>query len=134
MNARYVFRVRFGLAHAGNVRVEPDEFRARVFRIADDPGTKGWLFFRDVFWRGEVNDERYARKLFSETLGVPVRDVDFRAFETDREHLDALEREIRSNLDLFKADDATEVLNKYLGSSVEVRSDGWVDANDEPKR
>lgn len=122
MAARYVFRVRFRLEPtAAGVSVEPREFETQVFREADDPGTDGWLFFRDNLWRGELGDETHFRELTTEALGVPVVAVSFRAFETDEESLAALEAEIAENLDLFNADSVEEVLSKYLGSAVEVR-------------
>lgn len=121
MDARYVFAVRFRLDPAvGGVSVDPDEFETRLSREADPPGEPGWLFFRDNLWRGEINDERHFRELTEDALGVTVLSVEYRAFETDAEYLTALKDEIRSDLAQFNAESVREVLNKYLGSSLEV--------------
>ena len=121
MDARYVFAVRFRLEPAAEgVSVDPAEFDTRLYREADPPGEEGWRFFRDNLWRGEVNDERHFRELTEEALGVPVAGVEYRALETDEEYLEALKEEIAADLESFKADSVSEVLNKYLGSSLEV--------------
>jgi len=123
MDARYVFAVRFRLdPAAGGVSVEPNEFETRLSREADPPGEEGWLFFRDNLWRGEINDDRHFRRLTEEALDVTVLSVEYRAFETDDEYLDALKDEIRDDLATFNADSVPEVLNKYLGSSIEVQT------------
>ncbi|WP_135853052.1 LWR-salt protein [Halorussus salinus] len=123
MDARYVFAVRFRLDPAvGGVSVEPNEFETRLSREADPPGEEGWLFFRDNLWRGEINDERHFRRLTEEALDATVLSVEYRAFETDDEYLTALKDEIRDDLAAFNADSVSEVLNKYLGSSVEVQT------------
>ncbi|WP_128476253.1 LWR-salt protein [Halorussus pelagicus] len=122
MDARYVFAVRFRLDPAtGGVSVEPNKFETRLARDADPPGDEGWLFFRDNLWRGEINDDRHFRRLTEEALDVTVLSVEYRAFETDEEYLDALKDEIRGDLGTFNADSVSDVLNKYLGSSVEVQ-------------
>ncbi len=121
MEARYVFAVRFRLdPTVSDVSLEPQEFQTRLSRQADPPGEDGWLFFRDNLWRGDVGDERYFRELTSEALGVPVASVEYRAFETDEEYYDALKAEISEKLGKFKASSVSEVISKYLGSSVEV--------------
>ncbi|GAA0226206.1 LWR-salt protein [Haladaptatus pallidirubidus] len=121
MNARYVFAVRFRLEPTvADLSLEPREFETRIFRRADPPGEDGWLFFRDNLWRGDIGDERYFRDLTSDALGVPVSSVNYRAFETDEEYYDELKDEISANLAEFKADSVSEVISKYLGSSVEV--------------
>jgi len=121
-SAEYVFRVRVRLdPRPAGVRVEPATFETTLFREADPPGTEGWLFFRDNLWRGDLNDPDHFRDLTEEALGVPVLSVAFRELRTDAAYLDALESEIGANLDLFRADDVAEVLNKYLGSSIHVR-------------
>ena len=121
MEARYVFAVRFRLEpETGGVTVDPAAFETRLYREADPPGEGDWQFFRDNLWRGEVNDERHFRRLTEEALGVTVLNVEYRAFETDEEYLAALKDEIRANLAEFKDDTVSAVLNKYLGSSVEV--------------
>ena len=122
MDARYVFAVRFRLdPDAGGVTVEPNEFDTRLYREADPPGEDGWLFFRDNLWRGEVNDADHFRRLTEDALGATVLSVEYRALETDEEYLDALKDEVRSDLGAFNATTVSKVLNKYLGSSVEVR-------------
>ncbi|MFC7046768.1 LWR-salt protein [Halobacteriaceae archaeon GCM10025711] len=89
---------------------------------AADPGTDGWMFFRDNLWRGRVNDEAHVRDLATDALGVPVVSVEYRAFETDEEYLAALEDAIADDLDEFRAGSVSEVLSKYFGSSIEVQS------------
>jgi hypothetical protein len=49
-----------------------------------------------------------------------VLSVEYRALETGEAYLDALKGEIRADLGTFNADSVSEVLNKYLGSSLEV--------------
>ncbi|GAA0263235.1 LWR-salt protein [Halobacterium noricense] len=120
MDAQYVFAVRFRLDPDYEVRVDPQVFETRMERIAADPGEPGWLFFRDDLWRGDIGDHDHFRELTKDALGIPVDSVEYRALETDREYYDALKAEISAHLDLFKADSTPEVLNKYLGSSVEV--------------
>jgi len=127
MDARYVFRVRVRLEPAQeNVSLEPKssaETTVTLFRGAPEPGTEGWLFFRNTLWRGEVSDEDYARRLAAEWLGVPertVESVDFRELQADEDYLEALKSEIEADLEAFNADDVSEVLSKYLGSSVRV--------------
>jgi len=102
------------------MRAEPEEFETTLVREADPPGEEGWLFFRDRLWRGEVGDERHMREFVEERLGVRVEGVEFRRFELTSEELAALEAEIERDLDPFRAEDATEVLHKYFGSSLEV--------------
>jgi hypothetical protein len=125
MEARYVFAVRFRLEpDAAGVSLRPNEFETRLFREADPPGEEGWLFFRDNLWRGEVNDERHFRQLTEEALGETVLSVEYRALETDAEYLAALKEAIDDDLDAFNADSVSEVLSKYLGSSLEVEDGG----------
>lgn len=121
MKARYVFGVRFRLEpDAEGVSVRPGEFETKLYREADPPGEEGWLFFRDNLWRGEVGDDAHFRGLTEEALGVTVLGVDFRALRTDEAYFDALKAEIEGNLSEFNAKSVHEVLNKYLGSSIEV--------------
>ncbi|MDS0476453.1 LWR-salt protein [Natrinema sp. 1APR25-10V2] len=126
MDARYAFRVRVRLEPArADVTLEPGsaETSITLFREAAEPGTEGWLFFRDTLWRGEVADEDYARRLAAEWLGVPERTVeavDFRELQTDEAYFDALKAEIATDLEAFKAENVSEVLSKYLGSSIRV--------------
>lgn len=122
--ARYVFRVTFGLAPSvAGVTVEPNTFSTTVYRHADPPGEAGWLFFRDHLWRGEVGDESHLRALTEVALGVPVRSVQFQELQTDAAYLEALRATVADNLAAFNADTVDEALTKYLGSSIRVRPD-----------
>ncbi|WP_135534714.1 LWR-salt protein [Halostella pelagica] len=122
MDAEYVFRVRVRIDPAGErVRVDPATFETTLYRRADPPGDEGWLFFRDNLWRGEVNDEKHHRAMAEEALDVPVDSVAFSALRTDEAYFDGMKAEIAESLDLFNADSVSEVISKYLGSSVEVR-------------
>lgn len=119
--ASYVFRVQFRLEpKPSGVSVDPATFETVLSRDADPPGTEGWLFFRDNLWRGELADERHFRDLTEEALGVPVTSVSFRELRTDEAYLAALKEAIAADLDAFNADAVTEVLSKYLGSSIRV--------------
>jgi len=125
MDARYVFRVRPTRARPGErlPRAEQRRDDGHALSRAPEPGTEGWLFFRNTLWRGEVSDEDYARRLAAEWLGVPertVESVDFRELQADEDYLEALKSEIEADLEAFNADDVSEVLSKYLGSSVRV--------------
>ncbi|GGM55467.1 hypothetical protein J2752_000749 [Halarchaeum rubridurum] len=121
MEGRYVFAVRFRLEPERDVTVDPDTFETRLVRPAEPPGEAGWLFFRDTLWRGEIGDEAHVRELTAEALGgVTVLDVDYRAFEVDAAYREAFREEIAANLDAFRAESVDEVVNKYLGSSLEV--------------
>ena len=120
MNAAYRFAVRFRLDPPGNVVVQPTTFETAFRYEAPTPGEDGWLFFRDYLWRGEVNDPAHVRELVGDALGVSIESVAFRAFETDAEYLAALREAVAADLDEFRADSVDEVLNKYLGSAVEV--------------
>ena len=120
-HAEYVLGCRFRLDPApADLRAEPAEFETKLYREADPPGEDGWLFFRDNCWRGELNDPDYLRDHTEEALGVTVLSVDFRELRTDEAYLDALKTEIAADLDLFNADSVSEVLSKYLGSSIRV--------------
>jgi len=121
MDARYRFAVRFRLSPPEGVSVEPAEFETALYYAAPPLGEDGWMFFRDHLWRGELSDPDHFRGLAEEALGVAVVAVEFRAFETDREYLDALWAAIGDSLEAFRADSVTEATNKYLGSAIEVR-------------
>ena len=121
MEARYVFGVTFRLRPQKGVEIEPATFETRLYRPADPPGESGWLFFRDNLWRGELADPGHFRELAEAALGVDVAAVDYRAFETDEEYLEALKEHIAADLQEFKASSVSETLNKYLGSSIEVQ-------------
>ena len=126
MEAAYVVRVavRFDPPDAA---VDPDRFETTLEIPASEPGTDGWLFFRDRLWRGEVGDGPSFRRLAEARLGVAdapgveVVDVDFRELRTDEAYLDALRDAIVADLGPFNADSVDEVLAKYLGSSIHVR-------------
>ncbi|WP_254525185.1 LWR-salt protein [Natrinema caseinilyticum] len=126
MDAHYTFRVRVRLEPAREfVSLEPSSAQTTVtlFRDAPQPGTDGWLFFRNTLWRGDVSDQEHARRLAADWLGVPERSieaVDFRELQTDAEYFDALKAEIAADLEPFNADTVSEVLSKYLGSSIRV--------------
>ena len=121
MDAAYVVRVRFRLAPTeGRVSVDPATFETTVRWTAPEPGSDGWLFFRDHCWHGEFNDPAHARELLSEALGVQVEDASFSELRTDEAYRDALRAEVGANLDLFNADSTSEALSKYLGSSIHV--------------
>ncbi|TKX81174.1 LWR-salt protein [Halorubrum sp. SD626R] len=122
MDAAYVFAVAFRLDPDGTA-VDPDRFEATMEIPAGEPGTDGWLFFRDRLWRGEIGDEPSFRTLASDRLGVEVTEASFRELRTDREHLDALRSAIGDDLARFNADSVDEVVRKYLGSSVHVRGE-----------
>ena len=126
MEGQYVFRVTVRLASSrDDVTIEPSTATTTITveRDASEPGTTGWLFFRDTLWRGEVGDDEYARELAAEWLGMPrdrIESVSFRELQVDQTHFDALKREIATDLDAFNAENVSEVLTKYLGSSIRV--------------
>ncbi|MCU4801278.1 LWR-salt protein [Halobacteria archaeon HArc-gm2] len=119
--ASYVFRVRFRVEPGPpELSVEPNSFETVLYREADRPGSEGWLFFRDNLWRGDLGDEAHFRELTEEALDVPVTEVSFRELQTEGAYLDELKERIAADLDLFNADTVSEVLTKYLGSSIRV--------------
>ncbi|WP_225334972.1 LWR-salt protein [Halomicrobium urmianum] len=119
--AAYVFRVAVRLDPGPpEVSVDPATFETVMERAADPPGEDGWLFFRDNLWRGELADEGHFRRLTEEALSAPVADVSFRELRTDEAYLAALKEEMATNLEEFNADDVSEALSKYLGSSIRV--------------
>ena len=119
--AAYVFRATFSLSPRG-VRVSPRRFETVLEYPAPTPGEEGWRFFRDYLWRGAVGDDATMRDLASGWLGLPVESVSFRELRTDESYLDALKEAVAADLDAFNADDVAEVLTKYLGSSIHVRT------------
>ncbi|TKX85935.1 hypothetical protein EXE43_11015 [Halorubrum sp. SS5] len=126
MEAAYVVRVAVRLDPPA-AAVDPDRFETTMELPASEPGTDGWLFFRDRLWRGEVGDEPSFRRLAEERLGLAdapgaaIVAADFRELRTDGPYLDALKEAIADDLGRFNADSVDEVLRKYLGSSVHVR-------------
>ncbi|WP_324757636.1 LWR-salt protein [Haloarcula montana] len=118
--ACYVFRVRFRLDTPGGVATDPDRFETTVFRRADPPGEPAWLFFRDNCWRGELADESHFRDVVESELGVPVESVSFSELRIDEDAFAELKAAIAADLDPFNADSVSEVLSKYLGSSIRV--------------
>jgi hypothetical protein len=120
-SASYVFRVQIRLTpERADLRAEPETFETVLYREAAQPGEDGWLFFRDNCWRGELNDASFFREETEDALGVPVDSVTFQELQTDEAYLDALKAAIADDLGLFNADDVSEVLRKYLGSSIRV--------------
>lgn len=117
MTAAYVFRVTFRLDPSG-VRADPDRFETVVTKPAPDPGTAGWLFFRDELWRGEVNDAAHLRSLAEDWLGLPVESVTFSELRIDEESLDALRAAITASEEFDDSPQA--VLHAHLGSSIRV--------------
>jgi len=118
--ARYLFRVTVRLDPASGYSAEPDRFETVLSRAAAPPGEDGWLFFRDNLWRGEVGDEAHARRLAEDALGVPVESASFSELRTSEGYLDDLKAAIAEDLDAFNAETVSEVLKKYLGSSIHV--------------
>ncbi|WP_265108787.1 LWR-salt protein [Halosolutus halophilus] len=126
MHGQYVFRVtlRFASPRDGvTVDSATDETTVTVAREAPEPGREGWLFFRDTLWRGEIGDDAYGRELAAEWLGLPrdrIESVSFRELQVDEAYFEALKTEIAADLDAFNAENVSEVLSKYLGSSIRV--------------
>lgn len=121
--AEYVFRATVRLEPgASDLRAEPDTFETVLYKTAAPPGEDGWRFFRDNCWRGELNDPTHLRRETEDTLGVAVDEISFQELQTDEAYLDALKAAIAADLDAFNADTVSEVLSKYLGSSIRVES------------
>lgn len=118
MTAAYTFTVTFQLDPEA-VDVDPAVFETTLSRPAPPPGEDGWLFFRDNLWRGELTDSEHLRAETEAALGVPVRDIEYEAFHTDTEYWTEFRSAIAADLTPFRADSVTEVISKYLGSSVE---------------
>ena len=119
--ARYVFRVEIRLEpDAAGLWTDPDRVETTLYRAADDPGTSGWLFFRDTLWRGELGDAAHGRRLAEDALGVPVQSVSFSELRTSQAYLDELKAAVADDLGAFNADSVSEALKKYLGSSIHV--------------
>lgn len=126
MDAAYVFRVELRLKPE-DAAVDPERFETTMELPASEPGTDGWLYFRDRLWRGQIGDESSFRQVTAERLGVAdaagieVVAVDFRELRTNRDHLEKFKAAIAADLDRFNADAVDDVLHKYLGSSIHVR-------------
>lgn len=119
--AEYVFRVVLRIiSNDTDVRIVPDTFETTLFIRASEPGRDGWLFFRNVLWRGEVNAPDVVRRLAVDALGEPVETVEFRELQAETAYFDALREEISTDLDLFNAETVEEALTKYLGSSIRI--------------
>ena len=123
-SARYVFRATVRLdPDAPDLRAEPNTFETVLYKEAARPGAEGWLFFRDNCWRGELNDASFFRAETEDALGVPVDSVTFQELQTDEAYFAALKAAIADDLGLFNADSVSEVLRKYLGSSIRVEDE-----------
>ncbi|AFK20005.1 hypothetical protein E6P09_00080 [Haloferax mediterranei ATCC 33500] len=122
MGLTYVFRVRFYLETAAGVHTDPREFETVVRVTPPEPGESGWMLFRDALWRGEVNDDVYARQLAESWLDVSVVACEFAELRTDEDALDDLREVIAANLDEFNAESVREVLHKYFGSAIHIKS------------
>lgn len=121
VSGEYVFRVQFRITPSDpSVSLSQGTFETMMSKRAAVPGDDGWLFFRDNLWRGEVNNEAHLRELATAALGVSVGSVSFAELRCTDAYFDALKAEIRADLTPFRADDASEVINKYLGSSIRV--------------
>ena len=119
--ASYLFRVTVRLEPQPGYDADPDTFETVLSRAADPPGEDGWLFFRDTLWRGELGDAAHGRRLAEEALSVPVESVSFSELRTTEAYLDDLKAAIAEDLGTFNAESVSEVLKKYLGSSIHVR-------------
>jgi len=117
--AHYRFAVTFRL-RTGELRAEPDTFETAVKKPAAEPGTEGWLFFRNTLWHGEISDPGPFKARLGERLGVDVLGADFRAFECTPDERAALKSEIGSHIDDFGADTAEAVVHYHFGSALEV--------------
>lgn len=123
MDAHYVFRAQVRLeADEPSVTLEPATAETNVtfFLEAPEPGAEGWQFFRETLWRGDLSDQAYGRQLAEEWLGEPVESVSFRELQVDEAYFEALKGEIAADLEAFNAETVSEVLSKYLGSSIRV--------------
>jgi hypothetical protein len=125
MDGAYVLRVRFRVNATEDVSLAAETFETTVRYAAPDPGTDGWLFFRDYCWRGTVNDHEHARRFVEEHVDVVVDTVEFRSLRADGEYVAALRDAVADDLDAFNADDVDAALSKYLGSSIDVVADPW---------
>ncbi|ELZ03388.1 LWR-salt protein [Natrialba asiatica] len=124
MHGQYVFTVRVRLEPAQPaISLEPgsETTTVTVRRAAPEPGTDGWRFFRDTLWRGEVADEAHVRRLAEDWLDLSVESASFSELRVDTAYFDAMKSAIAADLDAFNAETVSEVLSKYLGSSIRVQ-------------
>lgn len=117
MDAVYVFRATIRLDPRG-VEADPDTFETVVTKPAANPGTEGWLFFRDTLWRGEASDEAHLRTLAADWLSVPVVAASFSELRADEVYMDALRAEIEASTAFD--DDPRDVIHAHLGSSIRI--------------
>lgn len=123
-SAEYVFGIVVRVeSDDPDVHIAPETFETTLYKRASEPGGEGWLFFRNVLWRGEVNAPDVVRRLATEALGVPVESVEFRELRSERAYYESLHEEISANLDLFNAETVEETITKYLGSSIRILTD-----------
>ena len=119
--ARYAFRIEVRLSPASDaLSVDPDTFETTVFRRADPPGDDGWTYFQLHCWRGDLADEVHFRQQLAPALGVDVERAAFSELQTTPEYFAALKSAIADDLERFNATSVSEVLSKYLGSSIRV--------------
>lgn len=121
MTLRYAFGVRLRPETPEGVSLEPPTIERRCLLDAPEPGAEGWLEFRELVWRGEVSDREHVRWLLADRIGIEVESVDFRALEADPDSFAAFEAAIAADLEAFNAENVSEVLSKYFGSSLEIR-------------
>ncbi|WP_338729625.1 LWR-salt protein [Haladaptatus sp. DJG-WS-42] len=120
-HARYVFEIRVRPESTrDDLTLSPAEMSVKLYKDAAQPGEDGWLFFRDYLWRGKLNETAPFRSDLEAAYSLRVVSVEFKGLQTSTAYLDALKDEIHGHLDLFNADTVDEVLNKYLGSSIQV--------------
>lgn len=115
-----MFRATVRLDPKPGFEADPSRFETVLSRTATPPGEAGWLFFRDTLWRGEFGDETHARRPVEDTLGASVESASFSELRTTEPYLDDRETAIAADLDAFNAESVSEVLKKYLGSSIHV--------------
>lgn len=124
MNGDYVFRVRLRVEPTdADLRLDDPQFETLCRKDAPEPGSDGWLFFRDMLWRGEVNAPEQLESRLSDGLGVTVEHVEFRELTCNRDYYDALYDAVAADLDAFRADDADSAVRNYFGNRIRVTED-----------
>ncbi|MFC4989202.1 MULTISPECIES: LWR-salt protein [Saliphagus] len=121
MGIRYAFGVRLRPETPPEISLEPPTIERRCLLSAPEPGSEGWLEFRELVWRGEVSDREHVRRLLAEKIGIEVESVDFRALEADPDSFERFKEAVADDLEAFNAENVSEVLTKYFGSSLEIR-------------